>query len=219
MPLSNGLNPTFYQVNIGDGLALNQNKTGSALGSIKVHNHLTTAEYNTQLRSEFIGTSGTHWGIDSETHLNADSTASIRGVQGVAKLSATFTCTGGTLIGTYGQVRADGTMAGSGFMAGLYGLVEASAAITASHVAAGWLDSHQINEVTGNFELLYMTHNGSATMGQAMYIYGGNHITNLFKLDTVSGMVADTATTDGASKKIKIDIDGSTFFINAYAGS
>jgi hypothetical protein len=170
------------------------------------------------LRSEFMGTSGMHWGIDSETHLNATGTASIRGVQGVAKLTAAYTCTGGTLIGTYGQARADGTMAGSGIMAGLYGLIEASAAITASHVASVWADSHQINAITGESELFYGSHNGTATLAQAMYIYGGDKITNLLKLSTCSGMVADTATTAGASKKIKINIDGATFYLNAYAG-
>jgi hypothetical protein len=32
-------------------------------------------------------------------------------------------------------------------------------------------------------------------------------------------MVSDTAETAGASKKIAIDIDGTTYYINAYAGA
>lgn len=181
----------------------------------------TTEDYALQIRSESGKTSGTHWGIDSETHLKATGSTSIRGVQGVAVVDATYTDTGGTLIGVYGQARADGAIAGgAGFMAGLYGLIEeGGGAIAASHVASAWLDSHRNTAVTGEHELLYMTNNGTATMDQAIYIYGGNKITNLVKLSTVSGMVADTATTDGASKKIKIDIDGSTFYINAYAGA
>jgi hypothetical protein len=197
-----------------------ENDTSSAVGSLKMHNHLTTSEYNTQLRSEFIGTSGTHWGIDSETHLNANGTASIRGVQGVAKLSTGYTSTAGTLIGSYGQARADGTFnAAGGFLIGQYGLIEASAAVTASHVASIWADSHQANAVTGEHELIYASNNGAATMDSVMYVYGGDKVTNLLKLKTVSGMVSDTAETAGASKKIKIDIDGTTYYLNAYAGS
>lgn len=137
---------------------------------------------------------------------------------GVATVSSTFTVTGGTVIGTYGQARADGTLAGSSFMAGLYGLIEASAAITASHVCSAWLDSHQANAVTGSHQLLYMTNNGAATMDEAIYIYGGNNITSLMELNTVSGMVSDTATTAGTSKKIKITIDGVVHYLNAYTG-
>ena len=177
-----------------------------------------TNSYGVQARMEIGGTSGQFMGFDGETHLKATGTASIRGVQGVAVVDATYTATGTTLIGTYGQARADGTVAGSSFMAGLYGLIEASAAITASHVCSAWLDSHQANAVTGSHQLLYMTNNGAAQMDQAIYIYGGDKITALMELDTVEGMVADTATTSGASKKIKITIDGSVFYLNAYAG-
>jgi len=187
--------------------------------SLKIHRHLTAEDYNTQLRSESIKTTGTHWGIDSETHLNADGAASIRGVQGVAKLSAGFTSSGGTLIGLYGQARADGTFNGAGgFLAGIYGLIEASEAIVASHVCSAWFDSHQANAVTGSHQLVYMTNNGAAQMDQAFYIYGGDKITALMELDTVSGMVADTAETGGTSKKIKITIDGVVHYLNAYTG-
>jgi hypothetical protein len=109
-------------------------------------------------------------------------------------------------------------MAGAGFMAGLYGLIEASAAITASHVCSAWLDSHQANAVTGSHQLLYMTNNGAATMDQAIYLYGGDKITALMELDHVSGMVSDTAETGGTAKKIKITIDGVVHYLNAYTG-
>lgn len=195
-----------------------QNRTSSDRGTIKAHNHLTTAGYNVELRSETVATSGSFYGINNEAHINATGTASVFANFAVAKVTAGFTVTGGTIIGSYGQARADGTMAGAGFMAGLYGLIEASAAITASHVCSAWLDSHQANAVTGSHQLLYMTNNGAATMDQAIYLYGGDKITALMELDHVSGMVADTATTSGASKKIKITIDGSVFYLNAYAG-
>lgn len=190
-------------------------------GSLKIDTRPTggsTADYGLQLRMESGKTSGSVWGLDGETHMKATGTASIRGVQGVAVLDSTYTATGATYIGTYGQVRADGTFAGSGFMASLYGLVEASAAITASHVCSCWLDSHQANTVTGSHELLYMTNNGAATMDQAIYLYGGDKITNFVEFNTCSGMVSDTAETGGTSKKIKITVDGVTHYINAYTG-
>jgi len=177
-----------------------------------------TNSYALQVRSTPTGTSGQFWGVDCETHLKATGAASIRSVQGVAVVDATFTATAVTLIGTYGQARADGNVAGASFMTGLYGLIEASAAITATHVTSCWLDSHQANAVTGAHDLLYMTNNGAAQMDQAIYIYGGDKITSLMELNTVSGMVAATATTAGSSKKIKITIDGVVHFINAYTG-
>lgn len=177
-----------------------------------------TNSYALQGRMEIGATSGAFIGFDNETHLKATGTATVRGTQGVAVVDSTYTATGTTLIGTYGQARADGTVAGASFMAGLYGLIEASSAITASHVCSAWLDSHQANAVTGSHQLLYMTNNGAAQMDEAIYVYGGDKITSLLALDTVSGMVADTATTAGTSKKIKITIDGTVYYINAYTG-
>lgn len=177
-----------------------------------------TNSYALQIRHNVGSTSGSVISLDHEAHIIATGTASLRGSQGVAVVDSTYTATGATLIGVYGQARADGTVAGSSFMAGIYGLIEASAAITASHVCSAWLDSHQANAVTGSHQLLYMTNNGAATMDEAIYIYGGDKITNLMELNTVSGMVSDTAETGGTSKKIKITIDGVTHYINAYTG-
>ena len=222
----NGLN-TLKAVTLGGSTSTigNTAKTSQNLvkGRLKVDVRPTggtTEEYAVQIRSESGKTSGIHYGLDAETHLKATGTTSIRGTMGVAVLDSTFTSTGGSLVGLYGQARSDGTFNNAaGFLTGVYGLIEASTATTASHVASGWFDSHQVNAITGSFELLYLTNNGTATMGQAIYLYGGDKITNLISLDTVGGMVTDTATTAGASKKIKISIDGSTFYINAYAGS
>lgn len=188
-------------------------------GPVKIHDHSSATDYGIQLRSESTKTSGTHVGIDSETHLDATGTTSIRGVQGVAKLTTGFTFTGnGSLVGIYGQARADGTFnAPGGFLTGVYGLIEASAAITASHVSSVWLDSHQDNTVTGEHELLYMTNNGQATMDQAIYVYGNNKITNLFNLDTVVGMVTGPGSAaSGTPVKIRIEVNGTPYYINAY---
>jgi hypothetical protein len=178
----------------------------------------TSDDYALQIRSESAKETGTHCGVDCETHLKADGDTSLRSVQGVAVVDATFTATDSTLIGTYGQARVDGTMAGNSFLCALYGLIEAGTAITANHVTSLWLDSHQDEAVTGAHDLLYMTNNGAAQMDQAIHLYGGDKITALMNLDTCSGMVADTAETGGTSKKIKVVIDGVVHYINAYTG-
>ncbi len=176
--------------------------------------------YAIQVRGYHRDTSGNFIGVDCEADLKTTGTGSIRGTQGVGKIRSGVTGTGSTIIGVYGQARVDtgGVMAGNSFLCGMYSLIEASPAITANHVTSLWLDSHQANVVTGAHDLLYMTNNGAAQMDQAIHIYGGNKITALFNLDTVSGMVAATATTSGTSKKIKIKINGVTYFLNAYTG-
>jgi len=176
-----------------------------------------TNDYALQVRSVSGKTTGTHWGIDSETHLGATGAANIRGVQGVAVLDTGFTATAVTLIGAYGQARADGDVAGASFLAGLYGLIEAGAAITATHVASLWLDTHQAEAITGSYQLLYMTENGAEPLDQVMYMRTpGAKV--FVEFDTCSAFVSDTAETGGTAKKIKITIDGVEHYINAYTG-
>lgn len=213
----NGLN-TNSAVNIGVTTKDTQN---TVRGPLKLDVRPTggaTSDYAEQVRANSGKTSGTFLGFDNETHQVATGTTSVMSTRGVAVVDSTYTVTGGTIVGVYGQARADGTVAGSSFVVGLYGLIEASAAITASHVCSAWLDSHQANAVTGSHQLLYMTNNGAATMDEAIYLYGGDKITSFAKFDTCAGMVSDTATTAGTSKKIKVDIDGVTYYINAYTG-
>ena len=199
---------------------LYQNLTGSTFGGLKIHDHLTTADYVAQLRSETVKTSGTHWGIDSETHLAANATTSLRGVQGVSVVDTGYTATDPTILGLYGQTRVDGGVVGSGFLAGIYGLIEDSSAVTASHVASAWLDSHQDNTVTGSHQLLYMSNNGTATMDEATYLYCGDKITSFATLDTCGGMVSGPSTAaSGTPVKIQIMVGTTPYFLNAYPTS
>ena len=178
----------------------------------------TTDDYALQIRSESAKTTGMHWGVDCETHLKADGAASLRSVQGVAVVDAGFTATAATLIGAYGQARVDGDMAGASFLAALYGLIENSTALTASHVAALWLDTHQANAITGSYQLMYMTENGAEPLDQVMYMRTPG-AKALMELDTCSAFVSDTAETAGSAKKIKITIDGTAYYINVYPGA
>lgn len=180
-----------------------------------------TNSYALQIRHNVANTSGLVSSLDHEAHIVADGTASLRGVQGLAVVDAGKTNTGGTLVGTYGQARVDGTLAGAAFLAGLYGLIEAGTALTASHVCSAWLDSHQANAVTGNHEILYMSNNGAASLDQVMYASGQAEA--LLHLNTAGGpalnYVSDTAETAGSAKKIKILIEGVVYYINVYPGA
>lgn len=180
-----------------------------------------TNSYAVQVRHNVGNASGLVSSVDHEAHIVADGTASLRGVQGVAVVDATKTNTGGTLNGVYGQVRNDGAVAGAGFLAALYGIVEAGQATTASHVCSAWLDSHQVNAVTGNHELLYMSNNGTVSLNQVMYASGQAEA--LIHLNTAGGpalnYVSDGAETSGTAKKIKILIEGVAYYINVYPGA
>lgn len=194
-------------------------------GVTKLFNRPTTDAFALQVKSEFTDTDAGHNCLE----VTADCKAALTtgggntAVQGVSRLAATYTATAGTLIGTYGQVCNLGTLNGSGIMlAGLYGLIEDGGVYTAvSHVAAAWLDSHLAKTVTaGESELLYMTNNGATTLKQALYVYAGNKITNLFNINTASGMVS--ANTTGGStlnftdwKTIKIVLEGETYYLAA----
>lgn len=186
------------------------NDTGKTAQSLKIHNHATTSTGigSYEGKSDTNKTSGAFVGLWQDANLNVTGTTSSTAILGVATVVAGATITGGTVIGTYGQARADGTVAGSSFLAGLYGLVEeGGGAITASHVCSAWLDSHRNTAVTGSHQLLYMTNNGTATMDEAIYIYGGDKISNLMELNTVSGMT-NAANGSGADVYINITING-----------
>lgn len=173
-----------------------------------------TNSYALQVRHEAGNTSGSVISLDHEAHVKATGTASLRGVQGVAVLDTTFTATGATYTGLYGQFRSDGTFAGSGFGSAIYALVEASAAMTASHICSAWLDSHQNNAVTGNHELLYMSNNGTASLDQVMYASGQAEA--LLHVNTAGGAALNYLSDgDAGKKKIKILIEGVAYTLEA----
>lgn len=201
------------------------NQTGYTAQVLKIHNHATTSGIGSyEGKADTVNTSGAFYGLWQDANIGATGTASSTAILGVAVVSSTFTVTGGTIIGTYGQARADGTVAGSGFMAGLYGLIEeGGGAITASHVASARLDSHRNTAVTGSHEILYMTNNGTAVMDQAIFLYGWDDkiaaLIELNKCKHANGIVTDGAETAGSAVKLKITVDWTAYRINAYPWS
>ena len=206
----------------GVGTAAGETLLQTKYGVVKFHSRPNIDGYVLEVKSEPTSVSGTHFGIETTVDhepSTATSALGVRGVGGIARLAATYTMTGGSVIGTYGQVCNLGTVNGSGaVLSGLYGLIEDGGTYTAvSHVNAAWLDSHLDQTVTaGLSELLYMTNNGDTVMDNAFYIYAGNNITNLFTIDTASGMVSDSTTADYTftkTRKIKVNVGGETGYI------
>jgi len=206
---------------IGNLLKTSYNKL---TGYTKVDNRPATGTvsaeaYALQVRGYHNDTSGEYKGVDAHVYLRVDGAGYLRGVKGVGMVNSGVTATNSWIIGVSGMAVVDGVMAGTSVLAGLSGAIETgSAAITASLVTSCWLDSQLNYAVTGVHNLLHMTNNGSTTMDEAIRITAGNKITNLFTINTASGMVAATATTAGTSKKIKISLDGVTYYLNAYTG-
>lgn len=191
---------------------------------VKIHRRPTAEGFAAEIKSEFSDTDAGHACVAATADWKAAGATGGGncGLQGVARLAATYTMTGGSIVGTYGQVAVNGTVNGSGIMlAGLYGLIEDGGTYTAvSHVASAWLDSHLTKTVSaGESELLYMTNNGSTTLGQVFFVYPGNKITNLFKISTASGMVSEEATggalTAGDFRTIKVSLEGTTYYLIA----
>lgn len=193
-------------------------------GITKMFNRPTTDAFAVQIKSEFTDTDAGHNCLE----VTADCKSALAtgggntAVQGVSRLAATYTATGGSLIGTYGQVCNNGTLNGSGIMlAALYGLIEDGGVYTSvSHVASAWLDSHLDKTVTaGEVEFLYMSNNGDTTFDQAMYVYAGNKITNLFNINTASGMLsannAGAVSAQTGYRTIKIVLEGETYYLVA----
>lgn len=191
-------------------------------GINKFHNHACTEGYAVEIKSDPVSVSGTHFGAEitvDATPATATSQLGTRGVGGIGRLAATYTMTGGSLVGAYGQACNLGTLNGSGvMMAGMYALLEDGGTFTAvSHVSGLWVDSHLDQTITaGKSELIYATNNGDTVLDNALYIYAGNKITNLFTIDTASGMVGDKASGDftfTATRKVKVNVGGETGYI------
>ncbi len=196
-------------------------------GYLKVHNHSTTIGYAIEAKSNFNGTATSHFGITSTVEWEpTDDTATdgtVQGLQGVGRLAASKTVTGGSLIGTYGQACNLGTINGSGVMvAGLYGLIEDGGTYTAcSHVAGLWVDSHLTKAITsGTFDMCYITNNGTTNADNVFYVYAADRITNLFTINTTDGsgtkMVSDATTSDYTftkTRKVKVNVGGDVGYL------
>lgn len=167
-------------------------------GQLKVHDRGapgTPDLFAVEVKSEFNATTGVHNCLEVTADWRADGATggTNRAVVGVSRVRSGQTTSGtANLIGTYGQIANNGTIVGSGLHAALYGLIESGGTWTSvSHLASLWLDNHLAAAPgSGEMSMLYMTNNAAATIGQALYVYAGNKITNLFNINTASTMLS-----------------------------
>lgn len=202
-----------------DGSAAGETVLQTKFGVVKFHSRPNVDAYVVEVKGEPTKVSGTYFNIESTADhkpSTATSALGLRGLGGIARLAATYTMTGGSIIGAYGQACNLGTINGSGaFLAGLYGLLEDGGVFTSvSHIAAAWLDTHLTKTITaGIYDLLYMTNNGTTQVDNAIYIYAGNKITNLMTIDTASGMVGEKVSGDYTftnTRKVRVVVGGQT---------
>jgi len=187
-------------------------------GVSKFHSRPNAAGYGVEIKTEPTNVSGTHFGVEvTVDHIPSTATSALgaRGVGSICRLKSTYTMTGGSLIGGYSQACNNGTINGSGAMvAGHYALIEDGGVYTAvSHLAGLWVDSHLDQAVSaGTKDMIYITNNGDTTFDNALFIYPGNKITNLFTIDTTAtGMVAAKVDADIAFahyRKVTVNVGG-----------
>jgi len=209
-----------------DGTAAGETVLQTKYGVVKLHSRPNIDGYVVEVKSEPTIVTGTHFGVECTVDAKpstATSQTGVRGLGGIARLAATYTMTGGGLIGSYGQICNLGTLNGAGIVsAANYALIEDGGVFTAvSHLAASWLDTHLTKAISaGVYDLQYMSNNGTTQIDNAFYIYAGNKITNLFNIKTASGMVGDNqaggaALTFTNYRLIKIVLEDETYYIPA----
>jgi hypothetical protein len=221
----NSANGAYLQVPSGkrldflSGSTFNVGGQFTPSGAIKHHVHSTTGDYAYQLRTESNSATGNFFGMDCEVHQLIDRTAGgVRGISICGRLTASKTISGSAnLIPFYGVLDIDGTLNSTGIFATGYLGVDAGGTFTAvSHLTSLWLNSAQEGTVNGEHELLYMSNNGASVMDQAIYVYAGNKITNLFTINTATGMVSDATTADYTftkTRKVKVNVGGETGYL------
>ena len=174
--------------------------------------------------SDFSVNTGYHVGAWFTSMLTATTgDASVYALRGAAELPSGKTNTGGYIVGVHGRWRAgagilDGASVGCGVLAQW---LDGGTYTSVGNATALWVDCQNQQAVSaGTSSMVFISHNGSSTgaVDHCFYIIAGNRITNLFGINTASGMVTDGTANDihgGAGKRIKINIDGTTYYLLA----
>jgi len=219
-----------YGINLTGAYTTNAIKVNQ--GSVKFHLHDQTAQtYACEIKYDAQNVTGTMYGIDCTCEIEpggstpASRTAGgLRAVQGIARVGALFTLTGGSDVGVYGQFCNLGTLNGSGLTPSAgYMLVEDGGVYTSiSTLSVMWLDSHLAKAISsGDSYFLNITNNGGASatqFGAAIRVMAGNKITNFLSIGNASGMVSANTVGDATFanwKTIKVDLDGTTHYLIA----
>ena len=209
----------------------------STAGALKIHTHLMAAitddsynQYANEFKGEFLAATGTMDGISAHYRMQGSGTGVMRSIIGVAYLDGTSTLSGTEGTGSWisGILGSADVVSGSIVngtavtVTGVYGgLGSMGGTLTkVNDMSAMWADSQSTKAPSaGDSQLLLMTNSGTGgtvgTLGQAIKIDAGSKITNFVKFDNAGAMISAGYAT-GTPKKIQIDVDGVTYYINIY---
>lgn len=220
-----------YGIRIGGttGTAIRIERASNTGPSLHVHSHQRAAgtdEVANDFKGEFLSTSGLMDGIRAQYTMDASNTGTLRTIVANAYLGSTATLSGsGMMYGLLAGVNSVGTVNGSGvemagISAGIMNMV-GSTLTEVKYLSAISLSSlAEVVPTTGDSQLMLMTHSGVTTLDQVMLIDASDKITNFIKFVDVDGMVSGPSTAaSGTPVKIKILVDGTPYYINAYPTS
>jgi len=190
----------------------------------------TTGGIGLNIANTYTGATGYNIGVHSLVTYTptASGYASPIGVYGVSSVDGNFTGGNEHPTGVRGQLNfTDNAIINQGgaICAAVNAVItdDATPTFTAGHVVGIYIDN-QLDATASGIEginaFIYMANNAteSAAVEDGIYFYHPN-VTNFISFDTgVGEMITATATTSGTSKKIKIRIDGVTYYLNAYTG-
>ena len=186
----------------------------------------TSGQTTVKCRSYYSGLTGSHTGCQFVSKLTGDGANSsfITAIKAWAELEGTQTSMG-TTQGVYAMeayTRISGTAYNTSLMAcSMKATIDGAGTLSAfNHACVLWLDNKLPTIASGDHSILHMTNNntgGDRTIGQAIHLYG-TYVTNLIYLKgcNTGGMVSATAASavhGTLTKKIKISIDGVTYYL------
>jgi hypothetical protein len=206
-----------------NGIKINQ-------GSFKCHLHNQTAQtYNAEFKYDAQNVTGYAYGIDSTTEIEPGgstpanrTSGGMRGIYAHIRVRAGFTLTGGYDAAMHATFTNLGTInaAAGNATAGHFAIAAGGVWTAVQQLTCLSLRSELASAVSaGSTWMLDITNAGTTNWDAAIHVNASNKITNLFELETASGMIG--ANVSGGSvnfnnyKAIKIDIDGTTHYLVA----
>lgn len=190
----------------------------------------TTASMAMKLYSDYSKTTGYHMAMYVETRYTPVGTGTVRGIVGVADMTATQTSQTTTqyIVGVHGRGKISGTAYNSGlFVTGVHAqILDGGTWTAANHVSALWVDWQLNSNLSGisHSELVYITNNandGTAANNPENVFYISSPMVDYF-ITFLSGSATGTnvgATASGGetrSYRLKCRYGSTDFYISGY---
>jgi len=214
-------------IDIATGVTYGLRMEGTYTNAIRiVSTTATTAHTSVRVLNTYTGETGYHTAVMGAAIYTPATTGygAVIGVYGEANINGEFT--GGTnwSFGVRGTLQlTNNTVINNG--SSIFGAINASMkddatpTLTAGHICGIYVENLidvNLSAITGITAMIYMANNSSATctMDTAIYLYGPK-VTYFAQIydGTVSGCIVADAVGGSQSHKIKIDIDGTDFYI------